>query len=142
MHAHSHGKVLTVLPQCVQECLLAWRQLTRSQALLRLKAHRMLTAVLRQVELQRLRQAVRFWRLYTACCICERLQLQLPTFTHSCDVFDAWLWRHERRLYTQQQAVGLSGRLALLRCFGEARMHPLLQRHQPLLYASPVCLSP
>jgi hypothetical protein len=100
----------------------------------------MLTAVLRQVELQRLRQAVRFWRLYTACCICERLQLQLPTFAHSSDVFDAWLWRHERRLFTQQQAVGLSGRLALMRCFGEARMHPWLRLHQHLLCVSSVRL--
>jgi hypothetical protein len=82
----------------------------------------MLMAVLRKVELQRLRQAVRFWRLYAACCICERLQLQLPTFPHTCDVFYAWLWGHERRLYMQQQAVGLSGRLALMRCFGKTRM--------------------
>jgi hypothetical protein len=79
----------------------------------------MLTAVLRSVERQRLQQAVRFWRMYTTCCICERLQLQLPSFPHACGVFDAWLWQHERRQYTQRQAAQLARRLALVRCFGE-----------------------
>lgn len=80
----------------------------------------MLTAVLRSVERQRLQQAVRFWRMYTTCCICQRLQLQLPTFPHACGVFDTWLWQHERWQYTKQQAVQLAGRLAVVRCFGES----------------------
>jgi hypothetical protein len=80
----------------------------------------MLTAVLKAAQQQRLQQAVRFWRLLTACHICERLRLQLPAPAQQCEAFDAWLWRHERRQQLQQQAAGLAGRLSLLRCFGEA----------------------
>lgn len=79
----------------------------------------MLSAVLKAVHTQRLQQAVRFWRQYTACRICERLKLQLPALPQRCEVFDAWLWRHEQRQNLRQQAVGLAGRLSTLRCFGE-----------------------
>jgi hypothetical protein len=79
----------------------------------------MLTAVLQAAQRQQLQQALRFWRLYTACCTCERLKLQLPAYTQECEAFDAWLWRHEQRQHMQQQAAGLAGRLGVLRCFGE-----------------------
>jgi hypothetical protein len=80
----------------------------------------MLTAVLQAVQRRQLQQALRFWRLYTASCTCERLKLQLPAYTQDCEVFDAWLWKHEQRQHMQQQAAGLAGRLGVLRCFGKA----------------------
>lgn len=79
----------------------------------------MLSAVVRAVRQEQLRQALRFWRMYTACRICERLKLQLPALTQPCGAFDAWLWRHEHGQQLRQQAAGLAGRLGLIRSFGE-----------------------
>lgn len=88
----------------------------------------MLTAVCRKLQQQQVLQAVRFWRMFTACSICERLQLQQPAYPYSCEAFDAWLWHHEQQRRLQQQAEGLSVRLGVLRYFGEGPdLHVLTQ---------------
>jgi len=108
----------------LQECWAAWRRLCQSQSAVRARVYKLLCRVVLSWRRQRLQQGVRFWRMYTACSICERLQLRLPAFPQPCDAFDAWLWKHQRRQQLVKQAAGLAGRLGVLRCFGEHPDHP------------------